>query len=83
MERIFVFEAVNKNGIYGYTRQDDGKNLPLVINNQSITWKAFRILDIQENEPPRIGLNKDEMIESINNNGFYINQIIINTDISF
>ena len=83
MERIFVFEAVNGKNIYGYTREENGENLPKSLNGRSINWKAFRTLEVENIEQPRIGLNTKEMIDSINNQGFYINQISINTEISF
>ena len=82
MEKIYVFEVKNRNGIYGYTRQEDGGNLPKKLNNQSVIWKSFRTLEIEENEPPRIGLNTKEMLEHINNEGFYINKITIDIQIS-
>lgn len=82
MEKIYVFEVKNRNGIYGYTRQEDGGNLPKKLNNQSVIWKSFRTLEIEENEPPRLGLNTEEMLEHINNEGFYINTIFNNSKIS-
>ena len=82
MEKIYVFEASNQNGIYGYTRQEDGSNLPVNYQNRSITWNASKVLEVEENEPPRIGLNTKEMLEHINNEGFYINKITIDIQIS-
>lgn len=51
------------------------------INGKNINWTYWRTLHINENEPPRIGLDTKEMLESINNNGFYVNSISIDVQI--
>lgn len=82
MEEIFVFEASNVKDLYGYTKENNIELLPQKINDKNINWAYWRTLHINENEPPRIGLDTKEMLESINTNGFYVNSISIDVQIS-
>lgn len=82
MNNIFVYEAENMKDVYGYVKDNNVGNLPNNINGKNINWKFWRTLHIEENEPPRLGLNTKEMLDAINNNGFYLNSISIDIQIS-
>jgi len=80
--KIYIFEAKNESGMYGYSNLEDGNNLPVTLNNKTIIWSYKKILDVQENDTrPYIGLDIVECINSIKKQGWYINKISIDTTI--
>lgn len=82
MVEIFVFESKDLYGVYGYILKNDINLLPKNFNGHNVEWVYFKTLQVEDNEPPRLCLNTKEMFNEINKNGYYINIIKLDSQIS-
>lgn len=81
---IYIFEAQNMNGIYGYSPSKDESSLPKQVEGKNISsWVFTKKITVEDNDTrPYIGLNIVECLNSINKYGCYVNRININSTIN-
>ena len=64
--RVYVFKG--KVGIYGFTEDKSGANLPA----EHGPWSAFKEIDLKPGEQPRIAVISDEALDNIAKHGFHL-----------
>ena len=65
--RIYVFTA-SKDASFGFTTNAGGDNLP----DRFGPWMLFKDIDIQSFEEHRIGVDVEEMLHSMKEDGYFV-----------
>ena len=65
---IHIFD--NRTSTFGFTRDKTGGNLPM----QETNWKYSKTIDVTTEEP-RIALDVDAMLRSIEEKGYYLGSV--------
>jgi hypothetical protein len=63
--QVHVFMAPKH---YGFTSDETGLNLPDV----GAPWQKFKVIRMERGEAPRIGVSADEVLDAIEEDGFYL-----------
>lgn len=68
---VHIFECSSKRSVFGATLEADGGNLPQN-SCEGGSWQLFKIIEVSENDPPRIGLDTKAMLKCLREGAPYL-----------